>query len=69
LPHDALGDLKNDGSLLVEAGWVAEFVPVPDRCTGKFAGVTGSWIMNDPFTVLDPAWSFFWELTGRIVLC
>ena len=38
-------DVLADGSLVVEALFVAEFVAQPDDCTGKFAGVTGSWIM------------------------
>jgi hypothetical protein len=38
-------DILDDGSLVVTAVFVAEFVPQPDLCTGKFAGVTGSWIM------------------------
>jgi hypothetical protein len=45
-------DVLADGSLVVEALFVAEFVPQPDDCTGKFAGVTGSWIMvatSEPF--------------------
>ena len=45
-------DVLADGSLVVEAFFVAEFVVQPDDCTGKFAGVTGSWIMyaqSDPF--------------------
>src|SRR5262245_22041874 len=33
------------GALIVEAAWVAEFVAVPEDSTGKFAGVTGSWVM------------------------
>jgi hypothetical protein len=31
-----------NGSLIVEAHWVAEFVAVLEVSTGKFAGVTGS---------------------------
>jgi hypothetical protein len=45
-------DVLDDGSLVVEAAWMAEFVPVPEASTGKFAGVTGSWIMyaySEPF--------------------
>lgn len=38
-------NILEDGSLVVEALWIAEFVPVPDLSTGRFAGVTGSWIM------------------------
>jgi hypothetical protein len=38
-----------DGTFI--AHWVAEFVPVPDLCTGRFAGVTGGWTM---YAVSDP---------------
>src|SRR5262249_37798435 len=34
-----------DGDLIVQALWIAEFVAVPDESTGKFAGVTGSWVV------------------------
>jgi hypothetical protein len=47
-------DVLADGSLVVEAEFIAEFVPVPEACTGKFAGVTGSWIMyafSEPFVL------------------
>jgi hypothetical protein len=44
-----------DGSdLIVEALFLADFVPVPELCQGKFAGVTGSWVMiakTEPFVL------------------
>ncbi len=45
-------DILPTGQLLVQALWIAQFVPVSDECTGKFAGVTGSWVMyarSEPF--------------------
>src|SRR4029079_13587519 len=42
-----------DGFLIVEAAFIAEFVPQPES-TGKFAGVTGGWIMyafTEPFVL------------------
>jgi hypothetical protein len=63
-------DVLSDGSLVVEAAWIAEFVPVPDQCTGQFAGVTGSWIMyaySEPFVLgsSDPA-NYWWEGQGTL---
>ena len=52
--------------------WEGDFVVVGG--TGRFAGAKPAAeplrvvAINDPFTLLDPAWSFSWELTGRIVL-
>src|SRR5262249_34923456 len=40
--------------LVVRALWVAEFVAVPGESTGKFAGVSGGWIMiarSEPFVL------------------
>jgi hypothetical protein len=40
------------GGLVVTAAFVAEFVVQPESCTGRFEGVTGSWIMyafTEPF--------------------
>jgi hypothetical protein len=59
-----------DGSLVVEAAWVAEFVPDPDASTGRFAGVTGSWIMyaySDPFVLgsSDPV-NYWWNGVGTL---
>src|SRR5262245_18921984 len=61
-----------DGSLLVEALWVAEFVAVPEASTGRFAGVTGSWVMvawSAPFVLGsdDPVY-YAWEGEGRLTL-
>jgi hypothetical protein len=60
----------DDGSLVVEAAWIAEFVAQPDLCTGKFAGVTGSWIMfafSEPFVLgsSDPV-IYWWEGKGSL---
>jgi hypothetical protein len=63
-------DVLGDGSFIVEAAWIAEFVPVSDQCTGKFAGVTGSWIMyafSEPFVLgsTDPV-NYSWEGEGAL---
>jgi hypothetical protein len=60
----------DDGSLVVEALWIAEFVPLSDECTGKFAGITGSWIMfasSEPFVLgsNDPV-HYQWEGEGAL---
>ena len=63
-------DVLEDGSLIVEAAWIAEFVPFSEECTGKFAGVTGSWIMfaySDPFVLgSDDPISYEWEGDGSL---
>lgn len=56
---------------VVEALWIAEFVPVSDDCTGKFAGVTGGWIMfaySEPFVLGsdDPIY-YSWEGEGSLI--
>jgi hypothetical protein len=58
------------GAPIVTARWVAEFVPQSDACTGKFAGVTGSWIMiaqSEPFVLgsSDPV-AYSWEGEGKL---
>jgi hypothetical protein len=65
-------DVLEDGSLLVEAAWIAEFVPVSDQCTEKFLGVTGSWVMyaySKPFVLgsSDPV-DYSWEGEGTLTL-
>ncbi len=55
---------------LVEALFIAEFVPQPSLCTGRFAGVTGSWIMyaqSEPFVLGsdDPVY-FSWKGEGKL---
>jgi hypothetical protein len=55
---------------VVEALWIAEFVTLPDQSTGKFAGVTGSWIMvarSAPFVLgsADPVY-YWWQGEGRL---
>ena len=62
--------VTEEGFLIVEAAWIAEFVPVSDQCTGKFAGVTGSWIMyafSEPFVLGsdDPVY-YSWEGEGTL---
>ncbi|HWE38713.1 MAG TPA: hypothetical protein VG406_19350 [Isosphaeraceae bacterium] len=66
---DILGMLP-DGSLIVQAHFIAEFVAQPDESTGTFAGVTGSWIMyadSDPFILgsSDPT-PYSWEGEGEL---
>ena len=50
--------------------FIAEFVPVSADCTGKFAGVTGSWIMyavSEPFLLgsTEPI-NYSWEGNGQL---
>lgn len=56
--------------LIVEALWIAEFVPQPSLCTGRFAGVTGSWTMyarSEPFVLgSDDPVSYSWEGEGQL---
>jgi len=61
---------SEDGSPIVEANWIAEFVVVTDQCTGRFRGVSGSWIMyasSEPFVLgsTDPV-VYGWEGKGRL---
>jgi hypothetical protein len=58
------------GTPIVEAAFVAEFVAVPESSTGKFAGVTGSWVMfafTEPFVLgsSDPI-RYWWEGRGQL---
>jgi hypothetical protein len=58
------------GSPIVKALFIAEFVAVPGSSTGKFAGVTGSWIMyaeTAPFVLgsSDPI-PYAWEGEGKL---
>jgi hypothetical protein len=60
------------GELVVRAYWIAEFVPQSNLCTGRFTGVSGSWIMyakSDPFVLgsTDPV-HYSWEGEGRLKL-
>jgi hypothetical protein len=62
--------INADGSMLVEAAWIAEFVPDPDESTGKFAGVKGSWTMyaySSPFILgsSDPV-DYSWDGEGTL---
>jgi hypothetical protein len=56
--------------LLVQALWTADFVAKPDMSTGKFAGVTGSWVMvarSEPFVLRsdDPVY-YSWSGDGSL---
>jgi hypothetical protein len=64
VPHPELGEG------VYQAFWVAEFVPFLDECTGKFAGVGGSWIMyaqSAPFVLgsTDPV-AYAWHGEGEL---
>jgi hypothetical protein len=59
-----------DGSLIVSAAWIADFVPDPAASTGRFKGVTGSWKMyaySDPFVLgsSDPV-NYWWNGQGTL---
>lgn len=63
-------DVLEDGSLVVKAAWLAQFVVVPDQSTGVFAGVTGSWSMHaysEPFVLgsSDPV-NYCWIGRGEL---
>lgn len=50
--------------------FIAEFVPISADCTGKFKGVTGSWVMyaaTEPFVLgsSDPI-QYSWEGSGEL---
>jgi hypothetical protein len=56
--------------LIVEAAWIAEFAVQTEQCTGKFAGVKGSWVMfafSEPFVLgtNDPVY-YGWEGEGEL---
>jgi hypothetical protein len=63
-------DVLADGSLVVEALFIAEFVPQRDECTGMFAGVTGSWVMyatTEPFVLgSDDPINYSWQGQGSL---
>jgi hypothetical protein len=63
-------DMLPDGSLVVEALFIAEFVPQTDLCTGMFEGVTGGWVMyamSEPFVLgsSDPI-KYSWHGKGSL---
>jgi hypothetical protein len=65
-------DILPDGSLVVEALFIAEFVPQADLCTGMFKGITGSWIMiavTEPFILgsSNPT-KYSWQGKGSLTL-
>jgi hypothetical protein len=62
--------VTENGDLIVEALWIAEFVVQPELSTGRFAGATGSWVMiawSEPFVLGsdDPVY-YGWEGEGEI---
>jgi hypothetical protein len=63
-------DVLDDGSLVVEAAFIAEFVVQPNLSTGKFAGATGSWVMyayTEPFVLgSDDPLDYRWEGEGSL---
>jgi len=68
--HLTIVGVAASGSPIVEALFIAEFVPQSNLCTGKFAGVTGSWIMiaqTEPFELgtTDPVF-YSWEGKGTL---
>jgi hypothetical protein len=72
LDDDGVPILDPNGSpiFIVQAYFTAEFVPQPELCTGKFAGVTGRWVMyaaTDPFILgsSDPT-AYTWEGEGKL---
>ena len=52
------------------AFWIAEFVPFDEECTGKFAGIGGSWIMyawSEPFVLgADDPVAYAWTGEGSL---
>lgn len=63
-------DVLPGGYLVVEAQFLAQFIPQPELCTGKFAGVTGGWTMfawTEPFVLgsTDPV-VYSWEGEGQL---
>ncbi len=54
------------------AFFVAEFVPYLPECTGRFAGVTGGWVMyamTDPFVLgSDEPLSYSWVGQGSLTV-
>lgn len=62
--------VTEDLQLIVEALFIAEFVPQPELSTGRFAGTTGGWIMyatTEPFVLgsSDPV-DYAWEGQGSL---
>jgi hypothetical protein len=64
-------DVTDTGAFVVNAKWIAEFVPQPGLCTGRFAGVTGSWVMyaktDKPFLLgTDDPVFYSWVGSGQL---
>jgi len=63
-------DVTPEGAPVVTAEWIAEFVVQPELSTGRFAGVTGSWVMyaeSEPFVLgsSDPV-GYSWDGAGKL---
>ena len=63
-------DFTAGGAPIVTALWLAEFVVQPGDSTGRFSGVTGSWVMvarSAPFVLgsNDPV-LYSWEGQGKL---
>ena len=58
------------GDGLYMAFFIAEFVPISAACTGKFKGVTGSWVMyaaTEPFALgTSGSIEYSWEGSGEL---
>ena len=58
------------GDGLHMAFFIAEFVPISAACTGKFKGVTGSWVMyaaTEPFALgTSGSIEYSWEGSGEL---
>jgi hypothetical protein len=63
-------DMTEEGFLIVEAFFIAEFVALPKKSTGKFKGATGSWDMyayTEPFILgSDFPTAYWWEGEGKL---
>lgn len=66
IPVDALAGVY-------KAIFVAEFVPISAECTGKFKGVTGSWVMyavTKPFVIdatgINGSIEYAWQGSGEL---
>ncbi len=62
--------LPDLGPGIYMAYWIAEFVPQPELCTGKFAGISGKWVMyavSEPFLLGSSApVGYSWEGEGKL---
>ena len=62
--------MAESGAPIVRAYFIAEFVVSPTASTGKFAGVTGSWVMyaqTEPFVLgSSDSLDYSWEGEGEL---